>query len=86
MATLVRPGSPELILHIKPKRGEVFSRPELFSLIGIDYVPIELRSGDFLLVSKDFENKLLKKNELGSTLTKKSIYGPAIICESQEID
>jgi hypothetical protein len=89
VATLIRPSThseKELILHITPARGELFSRAELISLIGVDYFPIELLSGDILLVQKCCEEKTLGKNSLASILSKRDIYGAAILTEPKEVD
>lgn len=86
MATLIRPAKGldrELILKITPKRGEVFTRPELFSFVGVDFNMIELMSGDLLLTEK---NQTGVRNLLGSKLSHREIFGTAIIAEKQEID
>lgn len=90
MATLIRPAtsrSKELICKIEPKRGRSFTRPEFIGMLGLDYSPIELPSGDILLVQKGFDqDESLGKNELGSLLTSRAIFGSSIICETGELD
>lgn len=80
MATLSRPSG--VTCRITPKRGEVFSRPELFSLVGVDFKIIELLSGDFLLVEKTG----IDYNSFASKLAHQSIKGTVILCEPGEID
>lgn len=88
MATLIRPAtgsSKELILKISPKRGTIFTKPELYSFVGVDFVLVQLMSGDILLLTKSWEESS-SKNDLASILTRKSVYGTALIVETQEID
>ena len=82
MATLIKPGQDkEWILRIKPKRGDRFTRPELFSYVGVDFGITELMSGDLLLTMHCGE-----LNKTASTIAHREIRGTAMIVEKQEID
>lgn len=90
MATLIRPasnGGKELILKITPKRGKCFTRPELFSFVGVDFVLMQLMSDDYILVEKDHADPAKGRNDLATRLTRGAvIHGTAFLCEPWEID
>lgn len=82
MATVLRPDGK--IFKIQPKK-KIFSRSELISLIGYDFEVIKLMSEDLLIVSHDFRNKELGRNNLATKFAHQKIHGTAIIVEPQEI-
>jgi hypothetical protein len=62
------------------------SGADLFDVLAYPARPIELPSGDYLVVRIDYRTNLLGVNKFASFLAKEEVHGPAILCEPQEID
>ena len=74
------------LIKISPKHGTVFSRPELYTFVGVHFELLKLLSGDYMLVQKDYKDDSGIRNSFASMLKNMDIYGTAIVCEPAEID
>lgn len=62
------------------------SGADLFDVLAYPARPIELMSGDYLVVRIDYKSNLLGFNKFATFLCKEEVNGPAILCEPHEVD
>jgi hypothetical protein len=84
MAWFQKPGSK--LGKLSPMRSNFFRQGDLISILGTEPVFLALLWDDVIVCRKDYENSELGKNEIASILFNKPIYGPALVCESQELE
>lgn len=84
MAWFQKPGSK--IGKLLPTRSKFFRQGDLISILGSEPVFLPLLDDDIIVCRKDYENSELGKNEIASILLNKTIYGPALVAEPQELE
>lgn len=85
MAVYVTPKPDNKYLHIAPAKG-TFTLAEIEKYVGPDAEHITLLSGDIVIAHKDNHLEKLGYNDLGSTLTRRTLHGPVLKVEPSELD
>lgn len=84
MSWFQKPGSS--VGRLAPTRSRFFRQGDLISILGAEPIFLPLLWDDIIVCRKDYENSALGKNEIASILLNRPVYGPALICEPQELE
>jgi len=84
MAWFQKPGSK--VGKLRPTRSNFFRQGDLISLLGAQPVFLPLKTNDVVVLRHDHDNPELGQADLASTLLNKTVYGPALVAEPQELE
>lgn len=84
MAWFQTPGAK--VGRLSPTRSKFFRQGDLISLLGAQPTFLPLKSDDVVVVRVDYEDSALGVNDLASSLLNKTVYGPALVAEPQELE